>query len=262
MKGCYKVKKLFGAYLYDNITPTERDAVESHIDECEECAHDLRSRQTVLKKLKPHPQPKAVAIPQKAQDDFALNVYRKIASDTLRKRSRQVFLWRFVFQPSLAALVLAIGITIGFVRMNSGPDTMRELSPVAMRTDETDKKEFRAALYEKEFFRRQETFYEPEPVYAAGSEVSASESSSLNADRFIRNTLLPDSRRRLEEANFIYYSLREPRRALAEYQWVVDYYPDTDDAREARRKIKTILNSEYSIQGENVVVKLTTDMGI
>ena len=262
MKECYKVKKLFGAYLYDNITPTERDTVESHIDECEECAHDLRSRQTVLKKIKPRPQPKAVAIPQKAQDDFALNVYRRIASDTLRKRSHQVFLWRFVFQPSFAALVLAIGIAIGFVWLSSSPDTILELSPVATRTDETDKKEFRTALYEKEFFRRQGTSYESEPAYAAGSEVSASDSSSLNADRFIRNTLLPDSRRRLEEANFIYYSLREPRRALAEYQWVVDYYPDTDDAREARRKIKTLLDSEYSIQDEGVVVELTTDMGI
>ena len=84
----------------------------------------------------------------------------------------------------------------------------------------------------------------------------------MGADRFVRNTLLPDSRRRLEEANFIYYSLREPRRALAEYQWVVDYYPNTDDAREAKMKIKAILDSEYRIQAGDVVVELAADMGI
>jgi len=257
MKECSKIKKLFGAYLYNNATPTERDAVESHINDCEECASDLRSRQAVLEELKSNSQPDE--IPQKAQDDFALNVYRKIASETLQRRSRRILLRRFILQPSLATLALAIVITIGFVRLQS-PDIMHR--PNTVRTDEADRKEYRASLYEKEFFRRQGTPYETESVYAATEETSANIPSPLDADRFVRNTLLPDSRRRLEEANFIYYSLREPRRALAEYQWVVDYYPNTNDAREAKMKIKAILDSEYRIQGGDVVVELAADMGI
>ena len=51
MKECSKVKKLFGAYLYNNATPTERGAVEKHIKDCEECASDLQSRQAVLEEL-------------------------------------------------------------------------------------------------------------------------------------------------------------------------------------------------------------------
>ena len=260
MKECYKIKELFGAYVYNNVTPDERNAVEKHIDSCKGCADDLRSRQEILKKFKPPPSQRPDEIPQRIQGDFALNVYRRIASETLRKRSRHVFLWRFVFQPSLVTIILAIAITIGFVRINSGPDTINKPSPVAARSDETDKKELRAALYEKEFFRRQETPQRSGQVYAATSEMPTTESFPPDTDRF-RDTL-PDSRLRLEEANFIYYSLREPRRALAEYQWVVDYYPGTEDAKEAQRKIKTILGSEYSIQSEDVVVELTTDMGI
>ncbi len=50
MKKCYKVKNLFGPYIYNIATNEERDAVESHIKICDKCAKDLRTRQIILKK--------------------------------------------------------------------------------------------------------------------------------------------------------------------------------------------------------------------
>ena len=94
MKKCDKIKDLFGPYLYNSVTPAERAAVEEHIENCEECADDLRSRQKVLETLRLDLQTEEM--PQKTQDNFAYNVYRRIAGESLQQRSRQVFLRRFI----------------------------------------------------------------------------------------------------------------------------------------------------------------------
>jgi len=261
MKGCNKVKRLFGSYLYNSVTPTERVAVEEHIGRCEKCADDLRSRRKVLEKLELRPQ--LDEMPQRIQDNFAWNVYRRIALDALRRRSRRVFLRRFVLQPSLAAVVLIISIAISIPRFYPGPATVHKPSPVAVRPDETDRRGLRAAFYVEEFFRRQGTSYERKPGYAeASSGVVTAERPSSDADHLMQGMLLPDLRRRLEDANFINYSLGDRRRALAEYQRLVDYYPDTDAAMEARLKIKGILDTEYNVRVGEVDEKQTTDTEI
>jgi hypothetical protein len=265
MKKCNKVRRLFGPYLYNSVTPAERAAVEEHVDKCEKCAHDLQSRRRVLEKIELHPQ--FGEMPQKTQDDFAWNVYRRIALGVLRRRSRRIFLRRFVLQPSLATLVLVLGIAMGILRFHPRPATiLREPSPVAVRTDETDRKGLREALYVEDFFRRQGVSHEREPSYAGVdvhySRLSTTKQPSSDADPMMRNVLLLDSRRRLEDANFINYSLGDRRRALAEYQRLVDYYPDTDAAMEARVEIRAILDTEYSTRVENADADQTTDMGI
>jgi hypothetical protein len=246
MKKCYKIRNLFGPYLYNSTTPAERAAVEEHIDRCEKCADDLRSRRKILEKLKPNPQ--LGEIPQGTQEDFAWNVYRKIASDILRRRSRRVFLRRFVLQPSLAVLVVAVGITVGVFRFYPGPVTIHQPPPLASAADETDRKELRAALYVEEFFRRQGVTHKRDQGYTATDTAGqAIHTSSLQPPQdvsyLMQDVLIPDSRRRLEYANFINYSLGDPRRALAEYQKLVDDYPDTDAAMEARGVITTILDT-------------------
>jgi hypothetical protein len=247
MKECDKIKRLFGPYLYNSVTPAERAVVEGHIDKCEKCAEDLRTRREVLGKIEPDLQ--LGEMPQRTQDNFAWNVYRRIASDALQRRSRQIVLRRLVLQPSLAAVALVV-VAIGVLRFYPGPATIREPSSVAVRTDETNKRGLRAALYVEEFFRRQGTSYEREPV--VDSEPATTEQPSSDIDHLMQGMLLPDLRRRLEDANFINYSLGDHRRALAAYQRLVDYYPDTDAAMEARVKIRAILDTEYSIRAENV----------
>lgn len=260
MKECNRVKGLFGPYLYNSVMPTERADVEEHINRCKKCADDLQSRQKILGKLKAHPQ--FGEMPQRTRDSFAGNVYRKIASDALRRQSRLIFLRRFVLQPSLAAVVVAVGIAIGVFRSHQDPVMVHEPSSVAVKTDETDKKELRAALYVEEFFRRQGTSYQRGQGYATADKSPTIEPPSPDTHYSMQDALLPDSWRRLEDAHFINYSLGDQERALAEYQRLVDYYPDTDAAMEARGRIKGILDAEHNIRIENASAEQTTDMGI
>ncbi len=122
---------------------------------------------------------------------------------------------------------------------------------------EADKKELRAALYVEEFLSLQGIAHQREPGLVTVSTASTAERSSSSASRLIQDTLVPDSRRRLEYANFINYSLGDRMRALAEYQRLVDYHPDTDAAMEARGKIRVILGTQGGAQAENVLVKLS-----
>jgi hypothetical protein len=242
MEKCGKIRELFGPYLYNDVTPVERAAVEEHIAKCRKCANDLHSRRAVLEKLRTHSEPGEM--PQRTGDDFAGNVYRRIASDVLKQRSRRVFLRRFVLQPSLAAAALAVVIAIGVFRLQPAPVTVGEPASTTAKADEAEKKELRAALYVEEFLRRQGTLREGEQGYdSTGSELSVAGQPSPDMSSLMRNMLSLDSRRRLEYANFINYSLREHRRALAEYQRLVDDYPDTDAAMEARGEIRAILDT-------------------
>jgi hypothetical protein len=239
MRECDEIKDLLGLYLYDSATPTERAAVEEHIAGCERCADDLRSRQKVLKKLRSDSQP--AEMPKRAQDTFAINVYKRIALESLRQRTRTP-LRSLILQPSLAAVALVIGIAIGFFRFSPVPVMVSESEPAVVKADETSKKEARAALYAKEFLERNGTAYEREPGYTAIDRVSTTEQPSTDLHHFIQDILLTDSQRQLEDANLI-YSLGDHRRALAGYQRLVDRYPDTDAAVEAQGKIASILDN-------------------
>ncbi len=239
MKECNKIKKLFGLYLYDKVTPAERAAIEKHIDKCKECADDLRSRQEVLEKLQPSSQ--IEDMPPKIQDGFAYSVYRKIAAESIQKRPRPVFLRQFILQPSLATIALIAGIGIGFLRFNPGTVMVGEPSSSIVKVDETDKKELRAASYVAEFLEREGMVYTYEPSYVVMDSASTTERPLSDIDPFMQDILRTNSRRRLEHANLI-YSLGEHERALAAYQRLVDDHPNTNAATEAQGKISTILS--------------------
>jgi hypothetical protein len=247
MKGCDKVRGLFGSYIYGGMTPGERAAVDNHIRDCESCASELQSLQKILEKMGSDPQFDDIS--QTTQDDFTRNVYKRIASDVLRRRSKQIFLRKFVLQPSLAGIVLAVVIAV--FRFQPGLVTVSEPSHTAVLTDETSKKELRASLAVKEFFGREGTPREPEMTYTVMREAPLTEPSSSDLDRLVQD--LSDSERLLQSADFINYSLRDRRRALAEYLRVVDYYPETDAAMEAKERIRAIRGAD---------AKQPTDIGI
>ena len=256
MKECDRVGILFGPYLYDNVTPAERAAVESHIETCERCAADLRSRSEVLEKLRSHAQPGEM--PQRAQDDFAWNVYRKIASESLRHKKRQVFLRRFVLQPSLAGVALAAGIAVAVLQFFPGDATVNEPAPLSARADEIQRKTLRAYLDKEEFFKRQGTTYESERSYAAIDRVSGIEPIASDTDPLLKNRSLSYSWQLLENANLFNYSLGDTKRALEMYQRLFDYYPNTDAAMQAREESRAILG----IQRESAGSEKISDKGI
>ncbi len=255
MKKCDKIKDLFGAYLLDDVTPAERATVEEHISSCEKCAVDLKSRQRVLEMIKPAPLPDE--IPQKIQDDFAWNVYRRIAADTMHQRTRQVFVRRFVLQPTFAAVAIVAVLAIGVTQFR--PDSkLQKLTPVAVN-NRTIQKELRAKLKVKEFFQEQGMVFEDESDYAMSDEVTVAHGSSSDSSQ---TALLPDSQRRWENANFIHYSLGDLKRALANYRQLVDQYPGTDVAKEAQVMIRTISGTEYGNVVETVDEEQSISMGI
>ncbi len=256
MKECDKVRGLFGSYIYGGMTPGERVAFDKHVKDCENCASELQSLQEVLEKVGGNFQ--IDDMPQRMQDDFTRNVYKRIASDVLRRRSKQIFLRKFVLQPSLAGVVLAVVIAV--FRFHPGPVTVSKPSHTTVLTDETSKKELRASLAVKEFFGREGTPRESEMSYAVMRKTPLPEPSSSDLNRLVQD--LPDSERLLQNADFINYSLGDRRRALAEYQRLVDYYPETDAGMEAKERIRAILGVEYNIQIEKVDAEQPTDIGI
>ncbi len=258
MKKCDKIKDLFGAYLQDDVTPSERATVEEHISSCEKCAVDLKSRQRVLEMIKPAPPPDE--IPQKIQDDFAWNVYRRIAADTMHQRTRRVFVRRFVLQPTFAAVAIVAVLAIGVTQFR--PDSkLQKLTPVAAN-NRNIQKELRAKLKVKEFFQEQGMVFEDESDYAMSDETTVAHGSSSDVSHRAQTSLLPDSQRRWENANFIHYSLGDWKRALAEYRQLVDDFPDTDYAREAQVMISTISGMEYGNVVETVDEEQSISMGI
>jgi hypothetical protein len=256
MKECDKIRGLFGSYIYGGMTPGERTAVDNHIKDCEKCASELQSLQKILEKVESDPQMDDV--PQRMHNDFTRNVYKRIASDVLRRRSKQIFLRKFVLSPSLAGVVLAVVIAV--FRFHPGLVTVSESSHTTVLTDETSKKELRASLAVKEFFGREGTPRESETSYIGMREAPLTEPSSSDLDRLVQD--LPDSERLLQSADFINYSMGDRRRALAEYQRLVDYYPETDAAMEAKERIRVIRGVEYNIQIEKADVEQPTDTGI
>lgn len=265
---CKKVEKLFGVYIYNAVTASERAYVENHISQCPKCAEELSSRQKALVALKPHDE--TGEMPQRIQDDFALNVYKKIALDSLKHQSRQVRFRRFVLQPSFAAIIILFGITAFFLRYHPGQVTKitQEQTSVAVKTEEGTKKELRASIYMNEFFQREGETYKskPEPVKPtklaeAKAETPEAQKPPQEISDLMASGLTPDPKSLLEEANFIHFSLGDRKRALAQYQKLVDNYPNTEAAEAAGEMIKSIRDFEYRVQNENLSVQ-TIDLEI
>lgn len=268
-KECKKVEKLFGAYIYNIVTPTERAYVEDHISKCPNCASDLFSRQAVLGTLKPYEEIRE--IPQRVQDDFALNVYKRIALDSLKRQSRRVHLQRYVLQPSFATLMIIFGLATFFLRMHPGQfvTVVKEPVPVVVKTEENAKKDIRASSYVDEFFQREGVEFKAQPAKPAkpAAKVADAKSKTLDEQKPSLETpnlvsgLAPDPKSLLEEANFIHFSLGDRKRAMSQYQKLVDNYPNTEAAAAAGEMIKSIRDFEYRVQNEELSLQ-TVDLEI
>ena len=194
--------------------------------------------------------------------DFVWDVYRRIAADSLKRRSRQVFVRRFVLQPSLAVALLVIGLTVGFqhYRPKTTPETTS--LPVMTENQTANKQELRASLYLSEFFKRQGSGQAPAIAHASEVSVSHVQRPTSVEGYLSSNSRIPDARRLLEDADLLNYSMKDRKRALAKYQRLVDNYPGTDAAQEAQSRIKGIWNSVYSIEPEQTAVSYNVDSGI
>lgn len=265
---CKKVEKLFGAYVYNAVTPTERAYVENHISQCPDCAKDLLSRKRTLEVFKP--QEGDIGIPPVMDDRFALNVYKRIALDYLKRQSRKAYIQRFVLQPSFAVLIIAFSITTFFLRFHPGQVFIvtKEPTAVAIKTEEVEEKDLRASLYVDEFFQREGSSYknetkpaEPVKVAEAKSEDLKDEKPSPETPKLLASALTPDPKSLLEEANFLNFSMGDRKRALAQYQKLVDNYPNTEAAAAAGEMIKSIRDFEYRVQNRNSSIQ-TVDLEI
>lgn len=283
MKECDKIKNLFGSYLYGDVTPDERIAVEDHIARCKKCAEDLRSRQEILKVIMPRPLPDRM--PESAQDNFVWNVYRRIVGEALRQQPRQMFLRRFVMQPTIAALALAVGVAIGSFWLHPPASTIMPGPSIVTTGIEEPSKESSQPTVRVEGVtnqRKQTAFEQPsrisQKVLVAKSKTPnvGSPAPTTREDKAIQMVSTTFTKRmdltpevllsnlqtlnlqdQLADADFINYSLRDPRRALAAYQRIVEDYPDTNAAADAKERINAILNPEYEIH-----VKHVSDIGI
>jgi hypothetical protein len=265
MRECYKIKNLFGSYIYNNITPEEKAKVDKHIKTCQQCAEDLKTQQEALNMIKI-----PISIDDNAlqfdQDRFMWNVYRRIASESMKHRSRQVNLRKFVLQPAIATVAIVFIMAFAMTRYDNTKAPESSFIPVASSVS-TALPEIAAEKVKQ----TSDVTVKNESSKPKGTTV-ASRSSNVkkqpaNVKQAQPNTLLTEarisnSRDWLMNADLINYSLREPRRALSRYQMIIDHYPDTDAAKEAQKRIKTILDSEFGNQNEETALETGSNAGI
>jgi hypothetical protein len=263
MRQCYKIRNLFGSYLYNSISPEERAEVNNHVKTCQKCADDLNSQRKILDKISVFTYTDDVQ--QIDQEKFMWNVYKRIASETIKRRSRRVFITRYVLQPAIATLVIVSVITIGALRFSSNDDNdlSNDISITSVQLPSLVKKE----AQQGNSFKESEIQLSKKKTTIATSKPSdvkkltpITEQEKL--DVLVSREMSSNSRNLLMNADIINYSLKDPRKALSRYDMIVNYYPDTDAAQEAKKRIKSILDSEFTSQNENSNIEDTVNVGI
>jgi hypothetical protein len=251
MKQCEKIKDLFGSYLYNTITPTERADVEKHLRTCQECAEDLKTRRMALGKIG-----KYISDSENAEIDqerFMWNVYKKIATDSIRQKRRQVVVRKFVYQPALATLAVALIISfVSIVSVRHGSNDVPQTivnTPSIQTSNETIKEIKQPVKVKPNIVENPKS--ENIVVAKKASEKPKSLLVQPKPDVLVSKAELSNSRDLLMEADFTYYSLGDSRRALSKYDTIINRYPDTDAASEARKRVNSIIASEYNVKDEN-----------
>jgi len=261
MRQCYKIRNLFGSYLYNSISPEERAEVDNHIKTCQKCADDLHSQRKTLDKISAFT--RVDDLQQMDQDRFMWNVYKRIASETIKRRSRSVFITRYVLQPAVATLVVASVITIGVLRFNPNDNG---LSPETYITSVELPHLVKRELQDNLFKRSEVQLSKKKTTVVATKPSDIKRSTPITEqekpDVLVSKEMSSNSRNLLISADIINYSLKDPRKALARYDMIVNYYPNTDAAQEAKERIKSILDSEFSSQGESSNVEDTANASI
>jgi hypothetical protein len=263
MRQCYKIRNLFGSYLYNSISSEERAEVEKHVETCHKCAEDLQTRRKALDKIGVYTH--TTDVPQIDQEQFMWNVYKRIASETLKRRSRRVFVTRYVLQPAFATLVIVSVITIGALRFNSNDNTelSNDISVTSIQLPNLAKKETK----QSNPFKETERQLSKKKITVASVKPSEAKKPTpikeqRKTDVLVSKERSSNSRNWLMDADIINYSLKDPRKALTRYEMIINYYPDTDAAQEAKKRINSILNSESILRDESSNLEDMANTGI
>jgi len=250
MKQCQKIRDLFGSYLYNTITLSERTEVEKHLQTCQECTEDLKTRHKALNKIG-----KYITNSENAdvdQERFMWNVYKKIATDSIRQKRRQMVIRKFVLPPAIATL--AVSLIISFVsvrfRSNEVPETIGNTQVTSVQPSNEANKETKQIVKAKPMIV-EKTKRENTVIVKKANEKPKSSFVQSKPDVLISKAKSSNSSNWLKDADFIYFSLNDSMRALSKYEMIIKHYPDTDAAREAKNRIDTIIGSEFSSQEEN-----------
>lgn len=272
MSKCYKIKNLFGSYIYNTITSEEKAEVEEHVKTCQKCAEDLRTQQEALAMIR-IPQSIDESALELDEDRFMGNVYRRIALESMKHRSRQVTLRKFVFQPAMATVAIVFIVALVVTRFDNPESSDYTFTPVASKTTTTlpEIAELSAEMRESKQADIDKDFVEEKPhkamdrIIAKGVATAKKKAENViqtRPDFLLTQVRVSNSRDWLMSADVINYSLGEPQRALSKYQMIVEHYPDTDAAREAQKRINTILNSEFESRAEEVIAEAESSPGI
>lgn len=253
MKHCYKIRNLFGPYLYNTITSEERAEVDDHIKICQKCSEDLRTRRIALDKVGMY----AISSENADidQEKFMWNVYKKIAEDTIRQKRRQVTVRRFVLQPAIATIAIALIVTFGIAKFRTSnvPESPINVPTASVQIQEEAKKETEQVVKAKP--KIIEKNRQKSPVIAR-DETRKPKSTIIivrpKPDVLTAKSELSNSRDWLMDADFTYFSLGDSRRALSKYDMIIDRFPNTEAAKEAQKRIDKILSSEYNAQDESI----------
>jgi hypothetical protein len=261
MKQCQKIKDLFGSYLYNTITLNERTEVEKHLQTCQECSEDLKTRHKVLGKIG-----KYIADSENAnvdQERFMWNVYKKIATDSIRQKRKQMVVRKFVLQPAIAtfAVVLIISFVAIKFRSNDAFETTGNIPVASVQSSKEANKETKQIILSKQIVKAKPMIIEKtkrENTTTVAKKANEKPKSSFvqsKPDVLISKAKSSNSSNWLKDADFIYFSLNDSMRALSKYEMIIKHYPDTDAAREAKIRIDAIIGSEigseFSSQEEN-----------
>ena len=111
---CDRFSRLYSLYVYDDITDEERQLVSRHVSECEACAKEVNELRETLQILRLEPE---IIVPQYFADELENQVYKQIATETVRQANRNLIaklLENFPFRRTLAwGTSIAIALTIG-----------------------------------------------------------------------------------------------------------------------------------------------------
>ena len=256
MKQCQKIKDLLGSYLYNTITLNERTEVEKHLQTCQECTEDLKTRHKALGKIG-----KYVTGSENAdvdQERFMWNVYKKIATDSIRQKRRQVVVRKFLLQPAIATLAVALIISFVAVKFRSNDvfETTGNIPVASVQSSNETNKETNQIILSRQIAKAKSMIVEKTKqgnttVAKKANEKLKSSFVQSKPDVLISKARLSNSSNWLKDADFTYFSLNDSVRALSKYEMIIKHYPETDAAREAKSRIDTIIGSEFSSQEEN-----------
>ncbi len=118
---CSKVKNLLGAYLYEDLEPSERDSVEEHLPKCEECQSNLEALRATVRRI-----PSDLFLPGEETHNRVMAQCRDALVQTERQAAQPMnaMLGSRIVQVTVAALLFfAVGIWFGHQMSKPAPTT-------------------------------------------------------------------------------------------------------------------------------------------